>query len=70
MNPTVHVLVRVKDTTESWDLDLTRVPVIGELIRIGKAIYTVKVVTHTPCLEEHCARIGVSRTRQVGADDV
>lgn len=69
MDPKIHVLVRVRDTTESWDLDLSRVPIVGELIQIGKTIYTVKQVTHTPCNEEYGARLHVSRTRAVRGDD-
>ena len=68
MNP-VSVLVQVKDTNESWDLSLLRVPVLGELVRIGKVIYTVARVTHTPCDESHCAKVFVTRTRPAGSDD-
>jgi hypothetical protein len=69
MNPLISILVQVKDTNESWELGLTRVPVVGELIRIGKSIYTVRQVTHTPCDDTHSAKVFVSRTRAVGPDD-
>jgi hypothetical protein len=69
MNPLISILVQVKDTNDSWELNLSRVPVVGELIRIGKTIYTAKQVIHTPCDENHPAKLFVSRTRAAGPDD-
>lgn len=43
-----NIRILAKAANHQWDLDVSRVPVVGEHIVIEDRVYSVRIVVHTP----------------------